>query len=77
MPLLPGKKNLGKNVSELMHSFKSKHKIGTSHPKNTAAARKQAAAIAYSKANESYDALINAYLTEALELNQQPIDPTR
>ncbi len=49
MPLLPGKKNFGKNVSELENKFKKTGKIGTSHPANKEKAEKQAEAIAYSE----------------------------
>ena len=83
MPLLKGKsqETISKNVNELMHSYKKKHKIGTSHPKTAAKARKQAVAIAYNKTgkskkktNESYDNLVDRYLTEALGLKEeQPI----
>lgn len=50
MPLFAGKKNFGKNVSELMKSYSATGKIGTSVPKNRGKARKQALAIAFSKA---------------------------
>ena len=53
MPLKSGKKNIGKNVKELIGKFKRTGKIGTSKPKNKKAAQKQAVAIAYQKANES------------------------
>jgi len=52
MPLKSGKsqKTISSNIGELMHTFKEKGKIGTSTPKSTSAAVKQAAAIAYGKA---------------------------
>ena len=53
MPLKSGKKNIGKNIKELVTKFKHTGKIGTSKPKSKKAAQKQAAAIAYQKANES------------------------
>lgn len=56
MPLLKGKsqKTFSANVSELIRSYKKKGTLGTSKPKNMAAARKQALAIAFSKKRESY-----------------------
>jgi len=49
MPLNPNKSKeaLGKNIAELIGSFKTKGKIGTSKPKNKERARKQALAIAF------------------------------
>lgn len=54
MPLVPGKgrKTVSNNIRELLHKYKSSGKIGTSAPKNMAAARRQAAAIAYRKKRE-------------------------
>lgn len=54
MPLKSGKsKNtIAENIAELMHGYKETGSIGTSRPKNTVKAQKQAAAIAYSKARE-------------------------
>jgi hypothetical protein len=48
MPLSKGKskKTIGKNVKELMKSYKKKGKIGTSKPKTKKKAQKQAVAIA-------------------------------
>jgi hypothetical protein len=69
MPLKSGssQKTVGKNVSELMKSYKEKGKIGTSKPESKKAAQKQAVAIALSKAgksktNESFDVAINRFL---------------
>ena len=53
MPLLPGKKNFGRNVSELMHAYKKKGKIGNTTPKNKAKARKIALAIAFDEERRS------------------------
>lgn len=49
MPLQKGssKKAFSSNVSELMHSYKKKGKIGTSTPASKGKARKQAVAIAF------------------------------
>ena len=49
MPLIhsSSKAAFGKNVSELMHSFKEKGKIGTSPKESKAKARKRALAIAF------------------------------
>lgn len=76
MPLKPGKSNVGKNVKELMKSYKKKGKIGTSKPESKKAAQKQAVAIALNKAGESklkkesYDELVNEYLkTYLLEMD--------
>lgn len=54
MPLLKGKSNKvrGKNVKELVDTYKKKGKIGTSKPKSKKAAIKQAVAISYRKAGE-------------------------
>lgn len=54
MPLQSGKssKIRGANVRELVDTYESKGKIGTSHPKSKKAAIKQAVAISYSKAGE-------------------------
>jgi hypothetical protein len=64
MPLKSGKSNIGKNVGELMHAYKQKGRIGTSHPKSKKAAQKQAVAIALSKAKESYEDTVSRILTE-------------
>jgi hypothetical protein len=55
MPLKSGssKATIGGNIGELMHKFMGSGSIGTSQPASTAAAQKQAAAIAYSKAGKS------------------------
>lgn len=55
MPLKSGKSQatIGSNIQELMHKFHGSGSIGTSKPKSEEAARKQAAAIAYSKAGKS------------------------
>lgn len=68
MPLKSGKSNIGKNVSELMHAYKQKGKIGTSHPKSKKAAQKQAVAIALTKAKESFDDTVNKILAEVNNL---------
>ena len=49
MPLINSKSKeaFGANISELIKGYKAKGKIGTSKPKNKAAARKQALAIAF------------------------------
>ena len=49
MPLIkkPGKKTRNRNVHELLAHFKATRTIGTSRPKSTAKAQKQAVAIAY------------------------------
>lgn len=47
------KKDISKVIKGEMKQFKKTGKIGTSKPKSTKAAQKQAAAIAYSKARES------------------------
>jgi hypothetical protein len=54
MPLKKGrsKKTISKNVKELVDTYKSKGKIGTSKPKSKKAAIRQAVAIAYSKAGK-------------------------
>lgn len=55
MPLKEGtsQKTISANIEELLHSYKRTGRIGHSHPKNMAEAKKQAAAIAYDKARES------------------------
>jgi hypothetical protein len=47
------KKDISKVIKGEMKKFKKTGKIGTSKPKSTKAAQKQAAAIGYSKARES------------------------
>jgi hypothetical protein len=47
------KKDVSKVIEKEMKKFKKTGKIGTSKPKSTKAAQKQASAIAYSKARES------------------------
>ena len=71
MPLKSGssKKVIGKNISELVETFKKKGKIGDSKPKSKKAAVKQAAAVAYAKAGktkvkESFDTYVNRVLNE-------------
>jgi len=72
MPLKSGssKKTVGKNVSELMHAYKEKGKIGTSKPASKGAAQKQAVAIALSKAgkskNENFDIAVNSILSKLI-----------
>jgi hypothetical protein len=55
MPLMSGRSRgvVSKNISELVGSYKRKGKIGFSRPKNAAAARRQATAIALKKAGRS------------------------
>lgn len=57
-------KNVSKNVSEIMSSYKKTGKIGTSKPKSKKAAQKQAVAIALSKAEESisFDRIVSSIL---------------
>jgi hypothetical protein len=64
MPLKSGssQETKSKNIGELMKSYKETGKIGSSTPKSKKAASKQAAAIAYNKADESFDHKINEYL---------------
>lgn len=55
MPLKSGSSNKVKsaNIKEVMDSYKTSGKIGTSRPKSRRAALKQSIAIAYSKARKS------------------------
>jgi len=55
MPLHKGKskKVVSKNIEELLHSWKQKGFIGTSHPENMDKAKAQAVAIAMEKAGKS------------------------
>lgn len=55
MPLKRGssQKTISANIGEMVRSYKDTGKIGTSKPKSTAAAAKQAAAIAYEKAGKA------------------------
>jgi len=55
MPLKKGssKKTINSNVKELVDTYKSKGKIGTSKPRNKAKAVKQAVAISMSMAKKS------------------------
>jgi hypothetical protein len=55
MPLKKGssKKTISSNIGEIVSDYKKDGMIGTSKPKSKAAAVKQAAAIAYSKAGKS------------------------
>lgn len=63
MPLKSGKSKsiISGNISEIMHKYKKKGSIGTSHPKNAKAAHKQAVAIALSKAKKSKPRAIMSY----------------
>lgn len=49
MPLKAGKKNFSSNVSELLHAYGEKGRIGKTKPRSKAHARRIALAIAYSK----------------------------
>jgi hypothetical protein len=55
MPLKKGtsKKTIAKNIKEIVDTYKSKGKIGTSKPASKKKAVKQAVAIAYSEAGKS------------------------
>jgi len=55
MPLKKGSssKTIGKNISELVGTYKKKGKIGASKPKSKSAAQKQAVAIAMNTAGKS------------------------
>ena len=55
MPLKKGSssKTISKNIGELVGTYEKKGKIGASQPKNKAAAKKQAVAIALNKAGKS------------------------
>lgn len=55
MPLKTGKSNkaISANIQTLVDDYQAKGRIGTSRPKNKAAAVKQATAIAYAKAGRS------------------------
>lgn len=66
MPLKKGKSKevIQKNVFELIHAYKKKGRIGTSYPKSNKAARKQAVAIALSKAKESFEEKVVRLLKE-------------
>lgn len=80
MPLKSGssQKTVGKNVSELMKSYKDTGKIGSSKPGSKGAAQKQAVAIALNKAgksknvSENFDAAVNQFLTKYYELKATP-----
>lgn len=54
MPLLKGssKKTISSNIGELVSSFKRTGKIGNATPETMAKARRQAIAIAFSKAGK-------------------------
>lgn len=54
MPLKEGssKKIISKNVRELIHTYKTKGKIGNASPESLAKARKIALAAAFSKAGK-------------------------
>ena len=55
MPLKKGssKKTISSNIGEIVRDYKKDGRIGTSKPKNKAAAVKQAVAVAYSKAGKT------------------------
>lgn len=55
MPLKRGssQKTISTNIGEMVRKYKETGSIGTSKPKSTAAAAKQAAAIAYEKAGKA------------------------
>lgn len=54
MPLKSGSssKTISGNIGEMLKKYKKSGSIGTSRPKNIGAAKRQAAAIAYSKAGK-------------------------
>lgn len=68
------KKDISKVIKAEMGKFKKTGKIGASKPKNTKAAQKQAAAIAYSKApktttaKESFENYVKHLLKESFGL---------
>jgi len=70
MPLKAGssQKTIGKNIKELVGSYKKTGKIGSSKPSSEKAAQKQAVAVALSKAgkskNEGFDSYVNSILGE-------------
>lgn len=55
MPLKKGssRKTISSNIGEIVRDYKKDGMIGTSKPKNKAAAVKQAVAVAYSKAGKT------------------------
>jgi hypothetical protein len=61
MPLKKGssKKVISSNIKELVDTFKSKGKIGTSKPKSKKVAVKQAVAISMNKAGKSKNKSMN------------------
>jgi len=52
LPLLEGKKNVSRNISELMAAYKRKGKIGETKPKSKKHALQMAIAIALNKAKK-------------------------
>ena len=62
MPLSKGsgKKTIGKNIKELIHTYKEKGKIGNTTPKDMKHARKIASAIAYEKAGKKKSTQVEA-----------------
>jgi stalled ribosome alternative rescue factor ArfA len=86
MPLKKGKKNISSNIEELMDTYDKKGKIGTSKPKNKKKAAKQAAAIAYSKAEEDNESVAKkmkkgngkaTFKVKAAKTRKKPLPPTQ
>lgn len=81
MPLKKGSSNktISGNVGELMHTYKTKGKIGTSSPANKKKAQKQAVAIALntagkSKINDCFSRFNTHFLTILKEATKKDYD---